>query len=323
MVHNNPDLQTLDMGITTSWKFNVTKNGHKTQVAFPRLEVLGVLDSAGGGFFSDLPVISLPALVRTVNSSASLSFINNTIQGLSLPRLSSANGTFTLYSNSLLFDVGLPSSQHIYDELIITDDPRLHNFTANVLKKVRSVRMSGAFTNVESFSLEEVSGDFSLIGDTSMDCSWFDDHFPRKVVKGLYTCIGKHTHPPTPRRPSTSTSLPESSNQEVESGGLLTAAKAGIGVGAAVGGVALMGLGVWVFLRIRQRKEDPGTAGPLQVGKPELEGVGKPGIVKIDAEVDGRGVDIGELPTSTSEEATPRSELAVSRPKGKEAIELP
>ncbi|KAK0721039.1 hypothetical protein B0H67DRAFT_644211 [Lasiosphaeris hirsuta] len=53
--------------------------------------------------------------------------------------------------------------------------------------------------------LEEITGDFLLTGAPSMDCSWFDENFFQKVVKGAYLCTGNHTKPDVPRKPSTST----------------------------------------------------------------------------------------------------------------------
>jgi hypothetical protein len=46
-----------------------------------------------------------------------------------------------------------------------------------------------------------------VIGAPSMDCSWFDQNFFQKIVRGSYQCEGNHTTPDTPRRPSTSTEL--------------------------------------------------------------------------------------------------------------------
>jgi hypothetical protein len=117
------------------------------------------------------------------------------------------------------------------------------------------------------WSLQEVSGDLEISGHPSMDCSWFDDHLAGKVVNGRYKCDDNHTY--------TLMELSESGAKETtpvpkgpggrESSGLSTAAKAGIGVGATLGRLALIGLGVWRFTRRRRENVDLGDTGKLEL----------------------------------------------------------
>jgi len=137
-------------------------------------------------------------------------------------------------------------------------------FTANILRRALSIQLEGNFTNVELFSLREVTGDFFVSGSPSMDCSWFEENLPGKVVKGKFTCIGNHTKPLTPRVPSTPTDVsqlisPLATATEVPDGrgGPSTAAKAGIGTGVTAVGLALIGMGLWIFRLQRRRSGFP------------------------------------------------------------------
>lgn len=85
-----------------------------------------------------------------------------------------------------------------------------------------------------------------------MDCSWFDDNIATKLDSKFYKCSGNHTRPAVPRVPSTPTGAagqeqPRSSSPgnfgSDSPRGLTTGAKAGIGVGTAAGGLALIGIG--------------------------------------------------------------------------------
>lgn len=305
----NVDLHTAELGIATATYILVEENGPKLNLTLLRL------GSVGFGTFTDLSLISLPRLEKTNSASNDLVFANNTILALQLPRLGSVNNSLIINNNTALFDIGLPRLQTVHSDLILHDNPRLFNFTANILKTASSISLIGPFTNVEFFSLELVSGNFEVIGDPTMDCSWFDAHLRDKVVKGSYTCVGNHTY--TPRRPSTSTELPPDDLTgpggpgSDEGGGLNTAAKTGVGIGATVGALVLIGLGLWAFLRWRRKKGD-GAWGilpwgrkkvdpPGPAGKPELDGEGKPWVEKDGKEVE-KDVPVGELPVVGGDE---------------------
>lgn len=312
-VTSNLELHTLELGMAKASNVKVWENGPRLNLTFPQLRSIGVRASyllSFDGTFSDLSFISLPRLETT--STGGLIFSNNAIAGLPLPRLGSVNGSLTITNNTALFDIGLPRLQTVYSDLILRDNPRLLNFTANVLKTASSISLVGSFTNVEFFSLEKVSGNFEVIGHPSMDCSWFDAHLRDKIVKGRYACVGNHTY--TPRRPSTSIELPPDNEATVvEPGGRLgTGAIAGIGAGAGVGGLVLIGLGVWAFLRWRRNKGDGVRSilpwgrkkvdPPGPNGKPELDGEGKPWVEKDGKEVEREDVPVGEQPVVGGDE---------------------
>ncbi|KAK5651874.1 hypothetical protein OQA88_11533 [Cercophora sp. LCS_1] len=250
------------------------------------------------GVFRGLARLDLPMLKKTNTSTVS-------------PFRSLEN-----WAHSINGSLTIPD---IHGDLAIKNNTALQNFTTNVLRSVHSIEMVGSFTNVEFFSLEEVTGDFYLEGTASMDCTWFNDKFPDKVVKGKYNCIGNTTYPATPRRPGTPTTLPE-----LEPSGI---PGDGTSPGGEVGGLALIGLGAWVFVFMRRRKPaDPPSA--EEVGKPELGGEEKnpeagdtvaenqaPTELRTDQER-----KVGELPVG-DESDLEKTDRVGSRKKG--PVELP
>ena len=71
-----------------------------------------------------------------------------------------------------------------------------------------------------------------------------------------YPCLPRHLRP-----------------HQVTKNGLSTGAKAGIGIGAALGALAILGLIAWMALRMRRRRR--GTESIAQLGGRELEPVGE------------------------------------------------
>ncbi|KAK4447305.1 hypothetical protein QBC34DRAFT_382260 [Podospora aff. communis PSN243] len=138
-------------------------------------------------------------------------------------------------------------------------------------------------------------------------CSWFDENLNLmgKVVKGSYRCVGEHTAPSTPKQPSTSTELP---GEGEGLKGLSASAKAAIGVGAAVGALAISGLVLWGVLPKRKRA---GPSAPPDSGEPELEGteVSKPELAtgKMEPEMDGNEIP-GELGSPEREDSPAENE---------------
>ena len=272
MVDNNKELSLLDVAAVTVKRLNVYDNGRETTAVFPRLAtVLGGESWEQSTGFSNLISLGLPQL-REVHGQE-LYFSNNILPELHLPRLESVNATLTVHNNSVLTDLTLPRLSDVR-RLSVKYNPRLLNLTANVLARAGAVDLAGNFTNVELFSLVDVAGDFRLVGAPSMDCSWFDDHFFQKIVKGSYQCTGNHTRPDVPRRPSTATDVAQLP-RDVDaggSGGLGTAAKAGIGVGATLGGIALLSAGAFLVWARARPLETASQGHEAPTHKGELDG---------------------------------------------------
>ncbi|KAG9494938.1 hypothetical protein J7337_013167 [Fusarium musae] len=306
-VRSNSDLDYISSSLSEVGLLRVKENGRDTHLSVPNLKKLGGRSDPGrhtsggdaGGIFRDLVNANLPLLTEVHGDDVDwfkgkLNFTSNFFSELSLPSLRTANCTLGIDENIALNDLSVPRLSYVKD-LQIHDNPRLLNFTANLLKNADNINMTGPFTNVEFFGLEVITGDFYLAGDKTMDCSWFDEHFLNHIVQGSYKCVGNHTKPATERKPSTPTDEAdledEGSKQGGRSssgsgggsssgsnGGLSTGAKAGIGAGVGVAGLILLGLGAG-FLIGKKTKSTPGAATHTTESgyqKAELDGDGKP-----------------------------------------------
>lgn len=136
------------------------------------------------------------------------------------------------------------------------------------------------------------------------------------MVKGSCLCIGNHTRPAESRRPSTPTDVSQLDDGGSGSGsgnggsagatGLSNGAKAGIGVGAAVGGLALLAAGAFLFWRGRKGGGSGAAAASSLSSSPDEEG-GRPGGGKSELEaapaVTTPGGDVKKsLPTGDAKE---------------------
>ncbi|KAL7756813.1 hypothetical protein ACKLNR_013806 [Fusarium oxysporum f. sp. zingiberi] len=306
-ITSNPDLDYISLSLPEVGLLRATENGRDTHLSVPNLKKLGGRSDPGtytsggdaGGIFRDLVNASLPLLTEVHGDEVDwfkgkLNFTSNFFSELSLPSLKTANCTLGIDENIALNDFSIPRLNYVKD-LQIHDNPRLLNFTANLLKKADNINMTGPFTNVEFFGLEVITGDFYLAGDKTMDCSWFDEHFLNDIVQGSYKCVGNHTKPATERKPSTPTDEADLRDKESEQGGssssgneegsgsrsdsgLSTGAKAGIGAGVGVAGLILLGLGAG-FLIGKKTKRSPGAIAHTSDSgyqKAELDGDVKP-----------------------------------------------
>ncbi|KAK0708696.1 hypothetical protein B0H67DRAFT_590944 [Lasiosphaeris hirsuta] len=343
-ITDNRDLKTISVAAVTVSDLQISKNGRETSAEFPRLTtVLGDgLGNTGRAvqstWFSNLVSLRLPEL-RVVHPKAySLFFEHNLFPDLHLPRLETANTTLRVNNNSVLVDFTLPRLSFV-EKLEVAHNPRLLNLTANVLGRAGSIDLEGSFTNVELFSLHEVTGDFSVVGAPDMDCSWFDANFFQKVVKGSYRCEGNHTEPAVPRRPTWGGSTgstdggtgPGDGDGGGGAGGLSVGAKAGIGVGAGLSGAIALVLAALFFWR-KKKQGGRGNAGPSGDGEHALSEVqevgGKSlssvspvrseldaktaasgGPSEIMAEADSRALRGAELDTDPRHRAGTREEL--------------
>ncbi|KAF7541535.1 hypothetical protein G7Z17_g11945 [Cylindrodendrum hubeiense] len=287
----NKDLNYVSTSLVDAGLLRIQRNGKYISVSLPKLERLGgrsdptdqTSTGDAGGIFREVLNISMPLLREAHGDDwfkGKLNFTSNFFSELYLPRLENANCTLGIDDNVALNDIWIPRLNYVKD-LEVHSNPRLLNFTANLLKTADKVNMTGPFTNVEFFSLEVVTGDFYLVGDETMDCSWFDEHFLNNIVKGTYKCVGNHTKPSVERKPSTPTDeaqleawesgnggdseesddepKKESTGGGKSSGGLSTGAKAGIGAGVAVAVLVALGLGAWLFIHKRRKQRDTTT----------------------------------------------------------------
>ncbi|KAK1828602.1 hypothetical protein QBC39DRAFT_264819, partial [Podospora conica] len=271
-VSMNVDLEEFNSSITSVGSIIVEGNP-LGRASFPKLQSVDGTD--GFSVFSNLVYLDLTSLRNTTDedANAKLVFFDNTFTSLHLPALETLSAGTYIQNNAFLHDLNLDSLSHVKGDLVVGGNPALLTLTANRLLRVDgSLNLTGAFTTVHMVRLEEVTGDFFLIGDPSMDCSWFDDNFRGKVkvVKGMYACEGNHTRPAVARKPSTD-GLTDTSES-----GLSTGAKAGIGAGGAVGGVLVVGLSVWALVKWKRERKVAGPPTEDEIGKAEVDGTGRP-----------------------------------------------
>ncbi|KAF9777209.1 hypothetical protein IL306_004514 [Fusarium sp. DS 682] len=336
-IRSNEDLDYISLSLPEVGLLRVKGNGRDTHLSVPNLKKLGgrsdpATHTSGGdagGIFRDLVNASMPELTEVHGDDVDwfkgkLNFTSNFFSELSLPSLKTANCTLGIDENIALNDLSVPRLNYVKD-LQIHDNPRLLNFTANLLKKADNINMTGPFTNVEFFSLEVITGDFYLAGDKSMDCSWFDEHFLNDIVQGSYKCVGNHTKPATERKPSTPTdeaglqggdskqggSNSNGGDGSGNKGGLSTGAKAGIGAGVGVAGLIFLGLAAGFLIGKKTSDSRSGVGYVVHSGyqKAELDGDSKasPGVKQEHGVRASEMHDTGksELPANTK-----RAELA-------------
>jgi hypothetical protein len=264
-----------------------TSNANDAKISFPRLSSLGGSNGTSTSTFSGIEEAYLSSLSKV---NGALAFQSTALEELVIPVLKTLNGSITVEENPSLTTLALPRTSSLGDILIESND-QLLNFTANALKTVGTVSISGsALENVEFFGLKEVKGDFEVKGPDGMDCSWFDGHV-KSITKGKYFCKGNHDE--KERTPSTGgientegnpddyivtltsdddngEEKPESSDNnsnnsgsstgtpsEKHSSGLSTGAIAGLGVGVAIAAILILGVVFWLLRRRRRRSSPP------------------------------------------------------------------
>ncbi|KAK1826635.1 hypothetical protein QBC39DRAFT_386541 [Podospora conica] len=262
LLTNNPRLTSISAAsLTTAQRIEISSPNRTAQLLLPDLVTLGNATTPGATddtpraaalLLADLADIQLPSL-RAVHpsesSSGSIDITNGTFRALALPALESiASGDLRIASNDVLDSVALPRLAAVGGRVNVTGNGKLGVFKANALKTAESVHLEGNFTKVEMFALEKVTDGFFVSGDARMDCSWFDEHLPGKVLKGgRYECRGNHTRPEGVREPEEAVPV-----REEGEGGLSGKARVGLGVGLGVV-AAVVGLGAWAWWKRRRQ----------------------------------------------------------------------
>ncbi|KAH7022134.1 hypothetical protein EDB80DRAFT_1772 [Ilyonectria destructans] len=282
------ELSALEYAGTISF----TSNGDSPIVYFPYLSSLGTGNDSATSTFEGVSDITFSSLRKV---QGAFTFQSTDLKDLTIPLIQLLNGSITVQDNPSLTTLALPRVTYV-ESMFISGNDKLTNMTANALKKAGTISLKGSFTDVEFFGLEEVTGDFKVVGDDSMDCSWFDENV-KPIVTGKYNCVGNHDK--TDRKSSTggientegnpedymrsdgqdgsgsgsgsgsgnsgsgsdgSSDSGSSSGDSSGSGkkGLSSGAMAGIGVGAAAGVIlALAGLAWFFWRRRKQSGQEP------------------------------------------------------------------
>lgn len=186
-VYSNAALTYFSLSaLTDAETISFSSNGDDATVYFPLLENLGT-SSNSSTTISDAKTIMFSSLS---NITGAVAFSSTSSKTLVVPLVKTIGSSLTVEDNSALTTFALPRVTSVGDVSITSNDALL-NVTANALKTARSITIKGSMTNVEFFALKEVTGDFKVSGDDSMDCYWFDENV-KSIVQGSYSCVGNH-----------------------------------------------------------------------------------------------------------------------------------
>ncbi|KAL8737395.1 MAG: hypothetical protein Q9181_001732 [Wetmoreana brouardii] len=190
-INNNQALQNISLQVTSiTNSLDIEANdGYQSGLttSFPMLE------TAKNMTFRNCSSISLPALA---NVTQGLGFYGNTFETFSAPNLTSA-GDLVFVDNTALTNISLPQLTSINGTYQIANNTMLKQ--VNGFTKLSVVKgaldFSGNFTDVELPALTQVQGAFNMQTSGKFDCSGFDKLEQNKVIRGDYTCIGSETKP--------------------------------------------------------------------------------------------------------------------------------
>ncbi|KAI4185410.1 MAG: hypothetical protein L6R41_004156 [Letrouitia leprolyta] len=190
-VNNNQALQNISLQVTSiTDSLDIEANdGYQTGLttSFPMLE------TATNMTFRNCSSISLPALA---NVTQDLGFYGNTFESFTAPNLTTAGGLIFV-DNEALTNISLPKLTTINGTYQIANNTllkQIDGFTKLSIIK-GALDFSGNFTDVELPALSQVQGAFNMQTSGKFDCSGFDELSSKKVVKGKYTCRGSQTKP--------------------------------------------------------------------------------------------------------------------------------
>ncbi|KAJ5522711.1 hypothetical protein N7513_013284 [Penicillium frequentans] len=200
----------------------------------------------------------------TISSSASGSIILNnvteikgtfTAEGasglttLAAPDLETLEGALTVDSMSSLSNLSMNSLSEVSSGITIIANPKLKHLEFEDLEEVDGqLKLTGSFSSVSLPSLDQVKGQTTIRGGSSMSCTALNNLQSEDVYHGGYSC---------------STSSGSS---------LSTGAKAGIAIGVIVGVLLILFLMWWVFRqrRVRQKRRRPSQT-PASISPPVLK----------------------------------------------------
>jgi len=211
-INNNLFLRNVSLQLTSlSGSLDIEANGRNLDASFPNLQ------TAQNMTFRNCSTVELPALANvtqdlglygnyfTTFSAPNLTTVggmilddNTSLTNISIPLLTSVNGTYQIANNTLLKS--------------IDGFPKLASITG-------SVDINGNLTNCSLPALSDVQGAFNLSSTTTFDCSAFDKDNSNQVIKGTYVCSGSSSSSSgTPSSTASSTSSGSTPKSTTKSG---------------------------------------------------------------------------------------------------------
>ncbi|CAN6612946.1 cell wall protein Ecm33p [Trichomonascus vanleenenianus] len=244
IVISDTGLNTLNgINVLEIGTFNINNNNYLNDVS---VDVSSVSDSLDISFNTEALAVSLPYLVwannmtfRDVGSislpnitlvNSSVGFINNTINGLEVPKLTSVGGSLAIVSNSKLSNVSFPQLSEVGGALQVANNTNLNSILG--FPKVKSVGgaidFQGDFDYAQLNALNLVKGGVYI--DSSSDkfsCnSWNKLHSNGDIHGDSYVCKAK-AH-------STSVNIDDSGSDASGSGSATAAASTSSSKGGAI-----------------------------------------------------------------------------------------
>jgi hypothetical protein len=220
---------------------NVTKsliigtNGRNLQVSFPRLTW------AFSMTFRNISAVSLPSLT-TVNGT--LGFYGNFLEGISAPKLVSVGqfntgaGGLAFVANSRLTQIDMPVLKTVGGAAQIANNTALETIDFPALESVGgAVDYSGTFGTPKLPKLKDVRGGFNLQSTEIVDCTAFASLRASSGIQGVFKCAGAVTNPTS--TDGTTTNADGTTASPAASGSGNPASS--YGVNQAVAGVSIVG----------------------------------------------------------------------------------
>ncbi|KAF5099012.1 hypothetical protein DV451_003146 [Geotrichum candidum] len=183
-INNNKFLTTLDFNLrSVSNILEFSSTGSNVKVTFPYLQW------ANNITLRDVSSLSLPN-VTTINST--LSFTNNSIASISVPKLSKIGGSLAIVANDKLANASFPKLETIGGGFQIANNTKLDSILGFPLVKSvgGAINIVGSFDNATAPSLEIVQGGVSIESDSELfNCSSWNDLQKEGVIRGdSYQC---------------------------------------------------------------------------------------------------------------------------------------
>jgi hypothetical protein len=185
-INNNRYLTTLTFILeSVSNILDFSSTGNNVQINFPSLVW------ANNITLRDANSISLPNVAK-INST--LSFTNNTIQSISLPKLKEVGGSLAVISNSQLTNVSFPALESIGGAFLMANNTKLPSILGfPVLSSIGgAIDFIGSFDNATLPELSVVRGGVYIESNSEeFNCSSWNQAQKDSVIRGdSYQCKG-------------------------------------------------------------------------------------------------------------------------------------
>lgn len=224
-INNNRYLNTLNFNLeSVSNILDLSSTGSNVQISFPYLAW------ANNITIRDTNSVSFPNVTK-INST--LSFTNNTVQKISLPKLKEVGGSLAIVSNSQLTNVSFPTLQSIGGAFQIANNTKLPSILGfPVLSSIGgAIDFIGDFDNATIPELSVVRGGVYIESNSDeFNCSSWNQAQKDSVIRGdSYQCKGAsvstsvaitETATGTVRRSSAAASATSSESKSVSSNGV-------------------------------------------------------------------------------------------------------